>query len=162
MKMLEGPKDLWSIRIELLVRIAIQNLTLLTAVATFIYLMGNPMIHGANLWTIATVYGIASFALALQWCHSGVRTMQIKKYILLVENGKQDTWERWLPVNRPLSFLGTRWVISTKGVFLGLQMASGVIAAITSPASDPFWIIGWGTALLTSAWFLFSNPKESL
>lgn len=159
---MKNVEELWNIRLELLVRIGIQNLVLLMAVGAFVPLTTGAVGDSVNAWAFAAIYGVVSFALILQWCHSGVRTMQIKKFILIVENGSKDTWERWLPANRPRTFLGTRWLISTKGVFLGLQLVSGLVAALFASAFELFWVFGWVSAFIASTWFLLSNPKESL
>ena len=155
--------ELTSIRRELLFRIGIQNLLLIVAVLLFFgmayCLVMKPQQHGL----IAILHATISIALLAQWCHHGVRTMQIKKFILLVETTRNDsTWETWLPKNRPRSWLGSRWAISTKGVFLGLQIMMLLPLIIEEPLTfwrHPYVII---TLLIfgASTWLLLTNPKE--
>lgn len=85
---------------------------------------------------------------------------QIKEYLLTVDSNHTDGWERWLPVNRPRTLLGSRWMISTKGVFLGLQLAMIGLAWQITPVSDGVFVFVTAVLLLASAGILLTNPKE--
>jgi hypothetical protein len=98
-------------------------------------------------------------AAVLQWCHHGVRTMQIKQYLLLIVPGEKG-WEHWLPANRPKTLLGSRWMISTKGVFLGLGLAEVWLAALLAPQFMLLPAVISAGLWLAAAGFLFTNPKE--
>ncbi|MFN7225584.1 MAG: hypothetical protein ACK4MS_16370, partial [Paracoccaceae bacterium] len=60
----------------------------------------------------------------------------------------------------PRSLLGSRWMISTKGVFLGLQLAMIVLAWRMAPVADGIFVSFAAVLLLASAGFLLTNPKE--
>lgn len=144
---------------ELLVRIAIQNLTLLMAVAVFAGLGMAGVAWAKSAWVVACVHAVVSGAL-LQWCHNGVRTMQLKAFLLEREGRQPSDWEVWLPSHRPERLLETRWFISTKGVFLGLQVAMAGLAVATV-GIRPLWAsAACAIALLFSAGLLLTNPKE--
>ena len=148
-----------SLRQELLLRIALQNLLLIMAVLLFGVFVTAALIIPSRAWLCAVAMCCAIFALALQWCHHGIRTCQIKEYLMIADRNVTG-WERWLPANRPATLLGTRWLISTKGVFLGLAGAIMCLSAWLDPS--PSWplsaaaIAFWGS----TAWFLSTNPKE--
>lgn len=148
-----------SLRQELLLRILLQNTLLILSVAVFAAFFVVVAVAPATAWPLAAAYNTAIFAAALQWCHHGVRTKQIKQYLLLIDPAEEG-WERWLPANRPKRLLGTRWMISTKGVFLGLGLASMGLAAVLAPT---FMLLPTAVAAalwLASAGFLLTNPKE--
>ncbi len=151
--------ELISLRNELLLRIALQNLLLMVAVALFAGLVAASLAANVGIWLSAAALNCAVFALALQWCHHGIRTAQIKQYLMLAD-GNVSGWERWLPANRPARWLGTRWLISTKGVFLGLGAAMICLAGLHQPfphlALPAVAVALW----IASAGFLFTNPKE--
>lgn len=148
------------IRTELLLRIVLQNLTLLIAAAGFAGLAALLVGLAAQAWPICSAYAALSLALLVQWCHHGVRTMQIKQYITLQEQADLTSWEGWLPANRPDRLLGTRWLISTKGVFLGLQLAMAILAARLSPQTFDFFTAVCAGIFVASVALLVTNPKE--
>jgi hypothetical protein len=151
--------ELQSLRQELLLRIALQNLLLILAVALFAAIAAVGIAVPSGLWHCAAVLNCAVFALALQWCHHGIRTAQIKQYLMLADRNLSG-WERWLPANRPARLLGSRWMISTKGVFLGLGAAMIGMASWLTPAAG--WVLPATAFMLwiASAGFLLTNPKE--
>lgn len=152
--------ELKTLRQELLLRILLQNLLLMISVVAFAALSIAAMANPHHAWLSASAQGGVNFALALQWCHHGIRTRQLKQYLLLLANPNAGGWENWLPANRPHSFLGARWMISTKGVFLGLGLAMMVIAALLDHAlarSLPVIALFLWAATF---WFLLTNPKE--
>ena len=155
--------ELSSIRRELLFRIGIQNLLLIAAVLLFFGMACCLVMKPQQLPLIAILHATISIALLAQWCHHGVRTMQIKKFILLTETARKDiTWEEWLPKNRPRSWLGSRWAISTKGVFLGLQVMMLLPLTVEEPLTfwDHPYVIITLVILGVSTWLLLTNPKE--
>jgi hypothetical protein len=148
------------LRRELALRILLQNLLLIISLALFtafaILSLALPLVA----WGAAAAQGAVSMGAALQWCHHGIRTKQIKQYLLTIDRGHDDGWERWLPANRPGTLLGSRWMISTKGVFLGLQLAMIGLALRIGPVSDGFFVPVAVVLLLANAVFLLTNPKE--
>lgn len=148
------------LRRELALRILLQNLLLILMLALFTAFGILALARPEVAWGAAAAQGAASLGAALQWCHHGIRTKQIKEYLLTIDNGQTDGWERWLPANRPRTLLGSRWMISTKGVFLGLQLAMIGLALQTEPLSDAFLMFVSTALLLASAGFLLTNPKE--
>jgi hypothetical protein len=154
--------ELFALRAELRLRMGLQNLTLVAAVIVFTLLASLAASRGAPAWHCAVLHGVASLALLLQWCHHGVRTKQIKAFILRREAGETDTWERWLPANRQPGLLGSRWFVSTKGVFLGLQAAMGLLALSEATALPAVAALLWALLFGLSAWLLIFNPKEGV
>jgi multisubunit Na+/H+ antiporter MnhG subunit len=149
-----------ALRRELALRILLQNLLLILALALYTAFAILALARPEAAWGAAAAQGAASLGAALQWCHHGIRTKQIKEYLLTIDSGQTDGWERWLPANRPRTLLGARWMISTKGVFLGLQLAMIGLALQTAPMSDGFFVSVTMVLLLASAGFLLTNPKE--
>lgn len=147
------------LRRELALRILLQNLLLLLSVAVFtgFAILALALPHAA--WAAAAAQGVAGFAAALQWCHHGIRTKQIKDYLLTIDSREAGGWECWLPAHRPRTFLGSRWMISTKGVFIGLQGAMIGLAWHMTALHSVFASVAAG-ALLATLWFLLTNPKE--
>jgi hypothetical protein len=151
--------ELTTLRQELLLRIRLQNLLLMIAVGVFAAFAALGVTHPRYAWLAAAAQGGASLALALQWCHHGIRTRQIKQY-LLVADPNPAGWERWLPANRPPGLLGARWMVSTKGVFLGLGLGMMGIAAFLEPAPAALPMTIAPALWAASLWFLITNPKE--
>lgn len=152
--------DLAPQKAELLIRILVQNLTLLLAVAAFAGLSLATLGWPASAWVVACVHALVSGALVLQWCHNGVRTMQLKTFLLEQEGREPANWEVWLPAHRPDRLLGTRWFVSTKGVFLGTQVAMAGLAAVMAGVR-PLWAsAACALAFIVSATLLLTNPKE--
>lgn len=148
------------LRRELALRILLQNLLLLLSLALFAAFGILALSRPEAAWGAAAAHGVASLGAALQWCHHGIRTKQIKEFLLTLDSGHIDGWERWLPANRPCTLLGSRWMISTKGVFLGLELAMIGLASRIAPQSDILLAAVTAVLLLASAGFLFTNPKE--
>lgn len=151
--------ELAALRQELLLRICLQNLLLIGAVGLFAVFAALGMTHPHHAWLAAAAQGAANLALALQWCHHGIRTRQIKQYLLRADPNPAG-WERWLPANRPPGLLGARWMISTKGVFLGLGLAMMGLGAFIDPAPAALPVTVALALWAASLWFLLTNPKE--
>lgn len=159
--MQDVPVEIQSLRQELKQRIQLQNLLLQGLLAIF-------AAFAITLAVKPEVSSLLSFAFqcivlcgASQWCHHGVRTAQIKAYLQEINaEGNHGRWESWLPAHRPKAFLGSRWQISTKGVFLGLGLSMFILDAVFTGPPDPLPLLCsvaiWGFA----AYLLISNPKE--
>lgn len=144
---------------ELLLRMAVQNGTVAaSALAAGAFLIATTALPArAGVLALGAIVVIG--ALVLQWCHSGVRIMQITAYMFEAFGDADLRWERWLRANRPRRLLGARWAISTKGVFLGCQLA--VFAAAlgvgrVGAAEAGLALLG----MAGTAGFLLTNPKE--
>jgi len=150
-----------SLRQELALRILLQNVLLQTLTLGFAILAAFATLNPGAAAVLCAVFQCAMLAAVLQWCHHGIRTRQIKQFLQGVDPAEQrDGWEAWLPANRPATLLGSRWMISTKGVFLGLGAAMIVLgtAIPDDPSLAPLVASAaiWGA----SAIFLLTNPKE--
>lgn len=149
------------LRRELALRILLQNLLLILSLVLFTAFAILALALPATAWAAAAAHGAVCLSAALQWCHHGIRTKQIKAYLLTINGGEaRGGWERWLPANRPGSLLGARWMISTKGVFLGLQLAMIGLALRASTVPDGLLVAVTTGLLIASAGFLLTNPKE--
>lgn len=148
-----------SLRQELMLRILLQNFILIISVVLFAAISVAMVLVPRSVWLLSVAHNTVLLAMALQWCHHGVRTKQIKNYLLLIDQTPTG-WERWLPANRPAGILGSRWMVSTKGVFLGLGFANVGLAGLLS-CEYPL-LLGSGSVALwiSSGLFLFTNPKE--
>ena len=147
-----------ALRAELRRRILLQNGLLMLAVvlfAAFGLAVAARSIAGPGC---AAALNVALLALSAQWCHHGVRTAQIKAH-LLMGDPDADGWERWLRRNRPRTLLGSRWLVSTKGVFLGLG-AAGALLWVPGAARGGVDVVVVAATWLTSAYLLLTNVKE--
>jgi len=152
--------DVAVLRRELALRIALQNLLLVLTVAVFCAFAITVLIVPQAGWPAAAACGVAVLATSLQWCHHGVRTMNIKAYLMQIDPGAEQGWEAWLPANRPRSLLGSRWLVSTKGVFLGTQAAMILLVWHLGAPPNPVFAAAALGLLIASTAFLFTNPKE--
>ena len=151
----DGP----ALRRELALRILLQNGLLVISLILFAAFSITILSIPESAWLAVYAHGAVGLGAALQWCHHGIRTKQIKEYLLEIDDGSEIGWERWLPAHRPQTLLGSRWLISTKGVFLGLQIAMILLGWVTHAKSLVGLSIGV-IFLLTTAAFLLTNPKE--
>ncbi|MBL4929992.1 hypothetical protein [Fuscibacter oryzae] len=160
MTSISSSSEIASLRQELLLRILFQNTIIQVLVVLFVLMAGLAILRPEQAGFVSLIFQIATLASALQWCHHGIRTRQIKQFLTLTASGETGLlWEDWLPANRPPSLLGSRWMISTKGVFLGLAMAMlGVDLILATAASfcGRLAAVLW----LATAGFLLTNPKE--
>ena len=115
-----------ALRVEIIARIQLQNLTLMLLMPLFLatsFVM-TTLPRAAVL--LALAYIVATGIGGLLWIHHAARTTQIKQYLrLMLEPRLRDGggWERWHAVNRVAGLLGSRWRISTIGVFIGSDIA---------------------------------------
>lgn len=162
-----SPDEAGDLRRELLLRILLQNGLLILSLALFTAFAILALLRPGAAWAAAAGHGAAGLGAALQWCHHGIRTRQIKHYLLMIDADTdtgdtpgQGGWERWLPANRPQTLLGSRWLISTKGTFIGLQLAMIGLALRVAPVVDPtLALVALGLVGVTAG-FLLTNPKE--
>lgn len=155
-------EELRSLRMEIIFRIFWQNVLLLSTIISFMAATGVQVFLPAMAGILALGFCIATGAASLIWCHMGVRQAQIKTYLLELDQRYRagQGWEAWLPDNKIGGLLGSRWVVSTKGVFISLQLSSILLGtALVWPD------LHWTTlaALLTlggTTGFLLTNPKE--
>lgn len=143
---------------EMLLRVAIQNMTILGTIAAFVAIAILATILPNQAGPLAMIQSVATLALALQWCHQGVRQCALKQAILRrdAEAKRTDSWENWLPGQRPSGPLGSRWFVSTKAVFIGLPALSTLLAL---PDHGPaLWCAAGVVILITIA--LLTNPRE--
>lgn len=152
--------DYATLRQELALRVLLQNLLLLLSLALFAAFSILALAKPDAAWGATTAQGCVSLGAVLQWCHHAIRTKQIKEYLLTIDDNRTDAWERWLPAKRPQTLLGSRWMISTKGVFLGLQLVMTGLAQRVSETPDILLASIAGALFLFSAGFLLTNPKE--
>ena len=139
----------------------LQNLLLMLALLLFTALAGLALVRPEQAGLAAAVQGVSGLGVALIWCHHGIRVQQITHFMLRDDNVAQgQVWERWLRANRPQRLLGARWLISTKGVFIGLQAASLLLAWWLRGDRDMAPTALAGVLLLASTGFLLTNPKE--
>ncbi len=153
--------EIASLRQEVLLRVFLQNIILQMVVVLFVTSIGLTVFRPGEVWAISLGYQTASLACALQWCHHGIRTRQIKQFLTRITPvGNAPSWEAWLPANRPPGLLGSRWLISTKGVFLGLSLT--MIGLELAIADSPVVIarVGGIALWLLTTCFLLTNPKE--
>ncbi|RLU01212.1 hypothetical protein [Ketobacter sp.] len=147
-----------ALKAEMLLRIAIQNLVILVAIVLFVPSALLIVTAPQYASVLALIYVAANLALALQWCHQGVRQCALKQAILACDQaaGRDSSWETWLPTQRPASMLGSRWFISTKLVFIGLSAAAIVLAI---KCFDVVLLCSAIVFFITVA-VLLTNPKE--
>lgn len=153
-----------SLRQEILIRILIQNFILIATIATFGCALIIVILVRQQAALVALAYCLASGASALAWCHNGIRQAQIKSYLLLVEarNAPSGGWETWLPRNRIGGWLGTRWFISTKGVFIGSQIIVSAMSLLEAGIAGPAVCAALTLTTTATAGILLINPKEHL
>ncbi len=121
-----------TVRREILLRIGIQNAILIFLMPLFLVAAVAQCAFRADAEIIALAYVGAAGMGALYWIHSAARTVQMKTYLKALEAAEPGSggWETWLAQNPINGILGSRWFISTKGVFVGSQLAAILVAAL--------------------------------
>jgi len=150
-----------ALRQEVLLRILIQNVVLISLMP----LLLAGVVAAAFVPRYASEIALATVGEtgmgALFWSHSAARTVQLKAYFRLLESRTEGPgWESWLAQSRFRGILGSRWFISTKGVFIGCQVAALITCGglVGEPIRD--WLplaLGGGVTLLTAC--LLVHPK---
>lgn len=156
--------ELISLRREMLLRIAIQNGLLLLVGPLLLAAIIAEIALPRSVGLVTLGFLVATGAMSLIWCHHGVRQAQLKAYLMLLEARMSATggWESWLPRHRLGGWLGSRWFISTKGVFLGSQIAAVVSAVIVGAGRPLLWLPAAIVLVAGTAFFLLVNPKEGV
>ena len=123
---------------ELLLRMWIQNLILVLLMLVFPASIFSMASAGQNEELVALGYVVACGMGALYWIHNAARTEQIKAYLLSWESRRPTGvgWETWLRETRFPGILGSRWIISTKCVFVGSQIAAVAATALLKRQSE--------------------------
>ena len=150
------------LRSEILLRIKLQNIILILLMpALLVTVMASSAFpdRGAEL---ALGYVGAAGMGALYWIHSAARTVQIKTFLRKAEADMAAgaMWETWLADNPIRGVLGSRWFISTKGVFVGSQIAAIVLCGIIveDGDGDPL-VLGAAAAAAAFTAILLVQPK---
>ncbi len=153
--------EIQSLRQELKLRILLQNMLLQGLPVIFAALAAASVLKPAASGALCLVFQSVMLAAIVQWCHHGVRTAQIKAFLQeLNPDGEYGKWETWLPAHRPATPLGSRWMVSTKGVFLGLGAIFLALHMVVTPELNTPLLLASCLVWATGAAFLFTNPKE--
>lgn len=153
--------EIQSLRQELKQRILLQNMLLQGLPVIFAALAAGTAFKPDAASVLGLVFQCVMLASVLQWCHHGVRTAQIKAFLQEINPDEaHGKWETWLPAHRPATLLGSRWMVSTKGVFLGLGAVMMLLDLRLSPDIATLPSLGSALVWATGAAFLFTNPKE--
>lgn len=146
-----------ALRSETLLRISLQNVVLLLTGSALFVAIGLMIFRPEAALVFSLSYIVLAGTLALNWAHHAARITQIKHYVRLVLEARmraESGWERWHAINRVSGMLGSKWRISTIGVFIGSQIAALGFGLLIGSASyrDPLVITGailiFGSALL--------------
>lgn len=126
-----------ALRREIEQRIMIQNMSLLLLMPLLLLSVGLMVAWPDQAPVVMLAHLVSTGIGALIWIHGAARTTQIKAYFLLVLEPRlrpADGWERWHARHRVRGRLGSRWRISTIGVFLGSDIATLMLAWLIAPA----------------------------
>lgn len=151
-----------ALRQELIMRMVVQNVLMVLQPLLLLGCYGLALMRPLQASPTALLFLFVSLAASAQWCHMGVRTVHLKTFLMQSEErlGAERTWETFLPGARPKSLLGSRWLISTKGVFLLVQGLAIMIPSALDQA-PPAWFLAVAISVLgASQWLLLTNPKE--
>jgi len=152
-----------ALKYELLLRILLQNILLFLMTGIFTVVSTTIILFPNSAWSLCLAYSVASAAIGAQWCHHGVRIAQLKHYIMLVERDiprQLRWWECWLPDNRPKTFLGSKWMLATKGVLIGLQsVVLGLCIYISSDINTTLLLLSMLLLVGASA-LVLTNEQE--
>ena len=155
-----------SLRQEILLRIAMQNALLALSVTMFLVTATASIFFEQAGSKLGLIYTICAGLLSLVWIHSGARTLQIKTYLTEVvepEMGGHLGWEHWHAINRVAGILGSRWFISTKGLFVGSQIAAIALPWLSNPqGNERFLAVLSILVMLATTLTLLVSPKMSL
>lgn len=146
-------------RREIDLRIAIQNLILLTAVISAQVFCVLALMHRTDGVALSLIFSGAVQASALIWGHNGIRHAQIRCYVVEVIEPRMasagEGWEAFVEAVRPSDALGTRWRLSTYGVFCGAQALVGAACWYASGAWSCLVVAFIGSVLTV---LLLSHP----
>ncbi len=153
--------ELAALRSELLLRSAIQNGTIILLAPMLLVATWIALEHSQRAQFVYLVHTITVGMAALNWCHHDVRISQVRGFLLLLEQRHCSGvgWESWLPAHRIGGLLGSRWFISTKGVFVGSQIVGAAGGYLLADLSvSPLLILSVLATTVTGA-LLLTNPK---
>lgn len=152
-----------SLRQEILLRIAIQNALLALTVLMFLVATTTSIAFESASSKVGLIYTLCAGFLALMWIHSGARTLQIKTYLIEVVEPEMNGllgWEHWHAANRISGMLGSRWFISTKGLFVGSQIAAIALPWISNPReSEAIFVLLSVLVMGVTSVVLLASPK---
>jgi hypothetical protein len=139
-----------ALRSEIELRIILQNISLMILYVVFVTLGTIQLLIQNMRFEIAVVFVVTVGIISLIWTHHGARTLQIKTYLAYVleprlRNGAG--WEVWHARHRVQGVLGSRWFISTKGVFVGSQLVMIAEAWLLTPPATLLAKISLGLAV---------------
>ncbi len=148
----DAARELASLRSEIVTRVVFQNVLLclcwcaLGAIPAAAWFGGRP--------EILVLYSVLAVSAVAMWAHHGARTAQIRFYLQSsIETGPHGAgWEHALAAMRFRSLLGSRWVVSTKGFFLGSQVLVGGLLYAWS--ARPWSWLAAIAGILASMWLL--------
>ncbi len=147
------------VRREVLLRIGIQNTILILLMPLLLLSIVMACIRPDEAGIIALGYvGVAGMG-ALYWAHSAARTVQIKAYLRSVEDKTGRGWEAWLAENPIGGMLGSRWFISTKGIFVGSQFGAILVCGMLVGQWQQPVPLAAALALSVLTAVLLSQPK---
>lgn len=157
--------DIIYLRNELLLRITLQNITLILNGLVFVISCFLQIYSPNRSALIGMTYIFFSVLLSAMWCHHGARQMQIKSY-LIVQEGRfaiENSWESWLPRHPVGGLLGARWFISTKAPLICTATVTCVLGALldTTELALPATVLSL-CGVAVSSIILLTNPKEGL
>lgn len=153
-----------ALRAEIIVRIQLQNVILMLLMPLFGCAGIAMAIVAERAAVIALVYIVTSGIGGLLWIHHAARTTQIKHYLRMVLEPRlrnSGSWEHWHAINRVAGVLGSRWRLSTFGVFIGSDIMVLALAKLTDSSghADRFLIISLAGVCVSAV--LLLPPKMS-
>lgn len=110
------------LRSEMLLRSAIQNLTLIISAALLFWTILS-LETPSHTWAIPAYFG-ASFGLAGIWAHNDNLQIRMSAYLVCIEGGIGAGWEEWVKSGRARLSGPVRsgHQLTTRGFFLGSQL----------------------------------------
>lgn len=112
-----------ALRAEIQLRIAMQNLLLIIFCCMLAALLIVSLVTREVLTLV--ILNVLAMICSSMWAHHMCRTAQIRAYMLSVIEPalfeRIEGWESWLDKRHFKSILGSRWFVSTKGIFMMSQ-----------------------------------------
>ncbi|TRW17624.1 hypothetical protein [Glacieibacterium frigidum] len=153
-----------ALRAEIITRIRLQNVILMLLMPLFLAAALAMAVYPTTTRIMPLIYTIVCGIGGLLWIHHAARTTQIKYYLrLILEPRLRDGggWERWHAANRVAGLLGSRWRISTIGVFIGSDLAMLGLAWLIAPEATAGSATLLTLAAIGTAAVLLLPPKMS-
>ncbi len=119
------------LRSEILLRSAIQNLTLIISAALLFWTILS-LETSSHTWVVPAYFG-ASFGLAGIWAHNDNLQIRMSAYLVGIEGGIGAGWEEWVKSGRARLSGPVRsgHQVTTRGFFLGSQLLLAVVLGMT-------------------------------